>query len=193
MDYEDPGWLPSLRYAIPFVSPFLMHSPRFRDRTNPLVSMRGIILSHVVSLFALLIPLLFVAGGLERHRSAAFALLIIGDAALAAAGVSQVRRRPFDTRSETDLAAQYRGLLFIGIGLVESIALVGFVGVFVTGHLWTYLLGMALSLAGFAAIAPTRRDIERRQARLDEAGTALSLGRALTEPASGGGGASGVS
>jgi hypothetical protein len=76
-------------------------------------------------------------------------------------------------------AGAYVGVMLIGMGLAETTALLGFVGVFLTHRLWPYLLGMAFSLVGLTLIAPSREDIERRQRDLTDRRLPLSLGEAL--------------
>jgi hypothetical protein len=64
--------------------------------------------------------------------------------------------------------------------LAESAALFGFVGVFIGGSLWIYLVGLAFAVVAFWMIAPTRLDIERKQREITAAGSPLSLLDALT-------------
>ncbi|HEV8621350.1 MAG TPA: hypothetical protein VGR33_00445, partial [Actinomycetota bacterium] len=63
----------------------------------------------------------------------------------------------------------------------NSAALFGFVGVFIGGSFWLYLLGLAFALPGLALIAPTRADIERRQRQIEAQGSSLSLLDALID------------
>jgi hypothetical protein len=70
-------------------------------------------------------------------------------------------------------------LFFIGVGVASAAALWGFVGVFLGGSLWIYLVGLAFGLVGLGMIAPARRDIERRQREITAAGSPLSLLDAL--------------
>jgi len=74
--------------------------------------------------------------------------------------------------------------MFIGIGCADSVALFGFVGIFIGGTIWLYLLGLAFALPGLALIGPTRADIERRQQQIAAQGSSLSLLEALMAPPS---------
>lgn len=69
--------------------------------------------------------------------------------------------------------------MFIGIGRADSVALFGFVGIFIGGTFWLYLLGLAFALPGLALIAPTRSDIQQRQQQIAAQGSSLSLLEAL--------------
>ena len=48
-------------------------------------------------------------------------------------------------------------------------------------RLWIYLVGLSFALAGFAIIAPTRANIERKQQKIQASGSPLSLGQALLD------------
>jgi hypothetical protein len=58
-------------------------------------------------------------------------------------------------------------------------ALTALAGVLLVGSLWIYLLGFNFSLGGLVWIAPTRGDLERRQAEITASGSPLSLLDAL--------------
>ena len=91
----------------------------------------------------------------------------------------RIRRRPLPTTSPEALARHYRALFFIGLSAGADAALLGFIGVFLGGSLWIYLVGLAFGLVGLWMIAPTRSDIERRQREITAAGPPLSLLDAL--------------
>jgi hypothetical protein len=152
------------------------------------VATRRIFASIVLSLFLILIVLTFVAGSWARPgpRKVAGAILAFSSA-YGLALVLWVRARPLPTETPEKLVAGFRGAFFIGLGVAEAPALVGFAGSFITMRLWPYLIGLAVSLGLMAAIAPTRSEIERRQRQIEDAGSALSLGQLLTQrPAAGG-------
>ena len=93
--------------------------------------------------------------------------------------VRWVRSRPLDTSSPEKLAQSFMSRMFIGIGYAESAALVAFVGAFVMSTLWIYLVGLACSTVNLALVAPSHREITRRQEQICAQGSTLSLGAAL--------------
>jgi F0F1-type ATP synthase membrane subunit c/vacuolar-type H+-ATPase subunit K len=96
--------------------------------------------------------------------------------------VRWISTRPLDVRDQRALAKSYRSSLFMGIGFGEAPALIAFVLTFVTHTLWVYLLGLGFSLIGLTLIAPSPRNIRRRQDQITASGSPLSLGAALLEP-----------
>jgi O-antigen/teichoic acid export membrane protein len=137
-----------------------------------------VLLGLLVTLFLFLVPLSFVAswdGGDEGWVP--WAVIAIGIISLA--WVARIRQRPLPTTSPEALARHYRALFFIGVCAAADAALLGFVGVFLGGSLWIYLVGLAFGLVGLWMIAPTRSDIERRQREIIAAGSPLSLLDAL--------------
>jgi O-antigen/teichoic acid export membrane protein len=149
-----------------------------RVETNGLIDLRSIFLALVVALLLFLVPLSFVApwdGGDERWVP----WLVILGGILSLAWVSSIRRRPLQATSLEGLANWYRALFFVGVGMAVSAVMWGFVGVFLGGSLWIYLLGLAFGLVGLWMIAPTRTDIERKQREITAAGSSLSLLDAL--------------
>ena len=101
-------------------------------------------------------------------------------AALVLSRLPVLERRVLSAEAEARQVTIYRAVFFIGVGLSESIALWGFVGVWITERIWMYPVGLALSLVAFARMAPSRRNIDRLQRQIDEIHPDLSLGRALT-------------
>jgi hypothetical protein len=179
-DPEDPGWGVPLRSivrsAVPFVG--LLSARRRRSRRDPLTVMRSLILSEVASLFLFLIAFSFIAhwdGGDEGWVPSG----VIAVGGLAMIGIAWVRRRPVRGTTQASLVNVYRTQFFLSIGLAMIPALTSLAGVLITRSLWIYLIGLAFSLVGLAWIAPTRRDIERRQAELTASGSPLSLLDAL--------------
>jgi hypothetical protein len=180
-NHEDPGWWPSLRrlrwYPIPIVAE-MMNVRAWHKERNGLIVLRSVFLGLLVTLFLFLVPLGFVApwdGGDERWVP--WGVVVIGIVSLA--WVARIRRRPLPTTSPEALARHYRALFFIGVSAAADAALLGFVGVFLGGSSWIYLIGLAFGLVGLWIIAPTRGDIERRQREVTAAGSPLSLLDAL--------------
>jgi O-antigen/teichoic acid export membrane protein len=177
MTQEDPGWWPSLRglwwYALPIVGSVMRVRARRRE-TNGLIVLRSVFLGLIVPLLLFVVMLSFIEpwdGGDEGWVP--WVVVVIGIASLA--GLAGIRRRPLPTTSPEALARLYRAWFFIGVGVASAAALWGFVGVFLGGSLWIYLVGLAFGLIGLWMIAPTRSDIERRQREITAAGSPLSL------------------
>jgi len=155
-----------------------MNVGAWRKERNGLIVLRSVFLALLVTLFLFLVPLSFIGpwdGGDEPWVP--WAVVVIGIASLA--WVARIRRRPLPTTSPEALARHYRALFFIGVSAAADAALLGFVGVFLGGSLWIYLIGLAFGLVGLWMIAPTRSDIERRQREITAAGSPLSLLDAL--------------
>ena len=110
-----------------------------------------------------------------------FVVVVLGIGAGALVYVQAIRARRPNAESLERLAASYRALTFIGIGVAESAALIGFVGTFVMSNYWIYLVGMTFALGGLLLVGPTRREIARRQEQITAQGSPLSLVQALME------------
>lgn len=108
----------------------------------------------------------------------------IGIALLAAAGqvAHRLGRPALDCSSDAALAKTYRMRFFFGVVAAEQPALFAFVGVFLTGERWVYLVGMACALVGLATVAPTRGRVRRDQEELALSGCGRSLLGALAAP-----------
>lgn len=173
MTQEDPGWLPSLRglqWSLIPIAGQVMRARGRRKETNGLVGLRSTFLGLLGSLFFFLFAMSFITpwdGGDERWVP--WAVAAVGVFALAQ--MAWIRRRPLVTGSLEALAGSYRAGFFLGVGLAESEALFGFVGVFIGGSLWIFLVGLAFALVGFWMIAPTCLDIERKQRDITAAGS----------------------
>jgi hypothetical protein len=140
--------------------------------------MRSIFLAEVGSLFLFWIAFSFIApwdGGNEGWVPWG----VVAAGCLAIIGITLVRSKPVRGVTPTSIANAYRSQWFISFGFAMSPALFGLCGVLIRGSLWIYVPGLMFTLAGLAWIAPTRRDIERRQGELDAAGIQISLLNAL--------------
>jgi hypothetical protein len=106
----------------------------------------------------------------------------LGLAAVGLVGFSLARwasRHALDTTSAESLAKAYRSHLFLGFGVSEAPLLVGYVVTFLEQELWPYLLVSPFFIFGMRAIAPTNRNLERREQEVRAAGSPLSLRHAL--------------
>ncbi|MGH2724531.1 MAG: hypothetical protein ACRDI0_09775 [Actinomycetota bacterium] len=181
--YDDPGWGPALRRT-----PLLVLIPFLHLRAAKLGAKRGLdgltvlrmlFLYFVSALLLFLVVLAFIAepfgGDVPPWMLLAFGAVLL----LSVGGALWARARPLDASGQEALAASYRTTFFVGLAFGESAALYGFVAVFLVGGLLPYLAGLAVSVIGFAIIAPTRSNIERRQAEIAAGGSSLSLAAAL--------------
>ena len=197
MTYQDPGWravwkyLPLMVLSIPFaiLAPFaILYGRRLLGRNvDGITRLRALFVQLQMPLVGFLVVLYFISR--EKGATASgfswFPLLVIAVGFYELGGLFWLRSdrwlrskraQPLTPRTA---AGAYVGAFFIGIGLALTPALVGFVGVFMTGELSSYLLGLAFAVPGFLFIAPTQADMERRQRQLNERGMSFSLGEAL--------------
>jgi hypothetical protein len=181
-DYEDPGWRAAIRGVGWFLFPIAqIWSPGRTSAEDELISLRRAYVGIVDSLFLFLVAFTFISpwdGGSEGWIP--IAVVAIGTYCLVA--VLLLSRRPLDTQSPRHLASSYRAMFFIGVGMATSAALFGICGIFIGGSLWIYLISLPFALGGLAIIAPTRANIERKQAQIQTLGSPLSLGQALLAP-----------
>ncbi len=96
--------------------------------------------------------------------------------------VRYLASRPLTGVDGAAVAAQYVSIVFIQVGVAEAAALVGFVATFIEGWKVPYALGLAFAMAGFFELAPSKRNIERRQEQLDAQGVPVNLLRELMGP-----------
>jgi F0F1-type ATP synthase membrane subunit c/vacuolar-type H+-ATPase subunit K len=140
----------------------------------------------VVTLASFLVTVFFLTDPADRWRADLeqdWALwILVAGAAASLLGVGWARGRPLSGTTPQALLGSYNTRFWVGMAFAESAALIGFIVVFVTKRMWPYLAGLAVSLAGFAMIAPTARSIGRDEGRLRAAGSPVSLWDALTLP-----------
>jgi F0F1-type ATP synthase membrane subunit c/vacuolar-type H+-ATPase subunit K len=185
MDYEDPGWEPVLKRIswglIPIIGPLLIL--RRRRPADGLTTIRLIYLGIVVALWLLVVVLLFIVPSDRWFATdqVGWVLMVVVAGLISLAGVQWVRSRPLDVTSAASLGATYRGNFFVGIGLAEGAALVGFVTTFFADAFWPYLIGLLFSNIGMVLIGPSKREIARRQGQIQGHGSPLSLGKVLKD------------
>jgi hypothetical protein len=92
--------------------------------------------------------------------------------------------RSLDVSDAAKLAASYRVHLFLAFALNEIPLLIAFILCFLRGEWWPYLFDLPFFLVGMAIIAPSRNNLARRQRRIQEQGSGLSLLRAIAYPGS---------
>lgn len=72
--------------------------------------------------------------------------------------------------------------MFVGIGLAETPVILGLLAALLLGEWWVFVPGLAFGLWGLARVAPSRRNIERREEQLRSTGQTLSLLESLRLP-----------
>ncbi|MEX2458959.1 MAG: hypothetical protein WD770_08240 [Actinomycetota bacterium] len=181
MSYDDPGWMPAIKRAWRYILFPAWPVQRPRPGDNPLIALRTVFLSSLLALAVVGNVLTFVEpDGPPRFGTlhwfiAAYA--VVGSVG----GVAWARRRSIVVTDVQTVAGSYRGLVLISFGLAHSVALMGFVLVFITGYRWTFAAGLGVALPLLALVAPTRADIERRQRQVTAAGSAVSVSRAVQD------------
>jgi ribose/xylose/arabinose/galactoside ABC-type transport system permease subunit len=94
-----------------------------------------------------------------------------------------ISARSLDLSDAAKLAASYRVQLFLAFALNEIPLLIAFIVCFLRGEWWPYLFDLPFFLVGMTIIAPGRNNLARRQRRIQEQGSGLSLVRAIAYPA----------
>jgi hypothetical protein len=185
MDYDDPGWESIVKRIslglIPVIGPLLIL--RRRQQADGLTAIRFIYAGIVLALWLVPIVLLFIVPT-DRWFATdrpGWLVAVVAAGVISLAFVQWTRSRPLDATSPGRLAATYRGTFFIGIGVAEASALVGFVATVVSDSLWPYFIGLAFSTSGLLLVGPSKREITRRQEQVQAQGSPLSLGRVLMD------------
>lgn len=173
---DDPGWPLSPMLLVPGLGVRLAQR---RAAGDGLVLLRLVFVMFVFALVMFGVVLLFVDLS-EGSSVGLFAAVVVADGT-GSTIVASMHRRPLDCSSEAALADSYRTRFFLRIALAESAALLGFVGVFLTGARWLYLLAVMFTAVGFARAAPTRRALQREGDELAMLGCGRSLVAALRQ------------
>jgi hypothetical protein len=87
--------------------------------------------------------------------------------------------RPLDASSDAALRTSYFRKFFIQVGLGEVPFFLGIAAIALTGHFWLYFVGAAFSVVVYIRFAPTARNIDRIQRKIDLTGSQCSLRQAL--------------
>jgi hypothetical protein len=178
--YVDPGWGRGLTSTLTLRGAFRTLKTR-KAPADGLVAMRAVFVGLVLAVWLMLFVLTQILVGVEPRGLGPWPYVVGAVGAAGLAEVLRLRTRPLDGSDPVRVALMYRNSFFIGIGFSESAAIVGVVASLLTARLWLYVLGLAFSTVGFTLLAPTRRDIARRQDELRALGSTVSLGRALQQ------------
>jgi cytochrome bd-type quinol oxidase subunit 2 len=156
-----------------------------RDGVIPLRELRSTVLGYAFSLLIVL-GVLLALGPFEPDQSTVGWLVFGGASIVSLVLLVQVRRssRAWLVAASTEEMADrsYSQRLNLCVVYSVSIALTGFVVVFLHDDLVTYLIGLPISLALLAWIAPRRADIAALQEEIAGSGSPVNLWDALTTP-----------
>lgn len=178
---DDPGWPLSfsvLLGTLPVINIFMRR--RMSTQTDGLLAMRQIFLSFTVALvlFGVVLAALYPSSTPPENPPT----VITAGLLVVSAAASMLARRfeqPLTCTDDAHLAMSYRTRFFLRIAFAEQVALMGFVGFFLTYAWWPYPAGVAVTALGFARAAPTKANLARDQEVLSQAGCPRSLVRAL--------------
>ena len=178
MSGEDPGWGSPWKMLLMLLPGGVRLAARGASDGLQLLRMVFVSFSSAIVLFA--VVLLLIGGGqVEDGPSPGPWGLGLAAYGVAALGATRLIERPLACDSDMALANSYRTRFFVRLAFSESVALFGFVLVFMVGPVWLYLLGAAFTAVGFARLAPTRANLERDQEALQAAACGRSLVGAL--------------
>lgn len=172
---DDPGWRSSKSMLVPGLG---VRRAQAEGSANALQMLRLLFTSFVTTLVLIGLVVLFIGGSVATGSGGPSPPLVAaGVVAFGLVSVVAPRliERPLDCSSEVALLTGYRTRFFLRIAFAEAAALVGFVGVFLSGEAWMYPLGALFTAVGFIRVAPTSRNLERDQEALNLAGCGLSL------------------
>ncbi|HYI60213.1 MAG TPA: hypothetical protein VEW93_00240 [Acidimicrobiales bacterium] len=163
---DDPGWRPGSRDG----------------RPDGLVALRFVFLSIAWGLVLVGVVVgLLVAGSEPAVEDLSPWAMAAAVAAVGAAGLLLVRFGPvrLDCADELALARSWRSRFFARTAASEAAALVGFLGVVLTGAPALYGLGLLFTMAGLAVSGPLRANLIRDQEALALRGCPIALVPAL--------------
>lgn len=178
MNGEDPGWGSPWKMLLVLLPGGARMAARGSTDGLHLLRMLFMSFASAIVLFGVVLLLL---GDSEIEDAPSPGPWALGLAAygIVALVATRLLERPLACDSDVALANSYRTRFFLRLAFSESVALVGFVLVFVVGPVWLYFLGAAFTAVGFARLAPTRGNLERDQEALQAAGCGRSVIGAL--------------
>lgn len=172
---DDPGWFTLADVLVSFV-PGLGLIRAMRGKRHFLQQLRTTFSAFASAVVMIGFVAVFAAPEVTDSATpaagVAMGVAAIGVGTLFVPGVVQV---PLNGSSPSALLGSYRARFFVHLAYAEAAALLGFIGVFMTGQWWIYLLGAVFTFLGFLRLAPTEPNLRRDQEELNEAGCGLSL------------------
>lgn len=147
---------------------------------NGLTVLRQLFLSFSSALVLITVVAVILStsiGHVDPPTSVSMTIVIVVGLASLIAG--RRARRELDCRTDRTLADSYRQRFFLRLAFAESAALIGFAISIAIGPWWAYFVALAFTVAGFARLAPTRRNLTLDQQHLGANGCHRSLADAL--------------
>jgi hypothetical protein len=144
--------------------------------------MRTIFISTIVS-WALFFMILAILDEPSSPAARWFPILVVAIGLLSWTLIVVWRRRPLNATSPSTVSAGFQRIAMVGYALAETPVLLGFIGFFVTGELWVYLIGVPFGLVGFRLAGPTAANLRRWQGQLRSGGLSIRLVETLSSSA----------
>lgn len=179
----DPGWGPAWRRVSRFwFSPWRARRREVVTDADGLAVTRMSFLTYCFALVALGVFAALRGSVFEATDRLGLVVVVVAVGLLGLAIAEWFGQRPLATAGEVELAGSYRHRFFVQTTSAQLPAFAGFAAT-VFGGPWTvYLIGFALSMVGFARLAPTVARLKREQEQLTAVGCRLSLVAALRRP-----------
>lgn len=184
---DDPGWAITWRALLWMLVPRVGLQRQIKrakeGQADALLVLRQIFVSFCLMIAVLGVVLLVLYPGSEKPADAptgvAIGLLVVGAATVV---VGRLAERPLDCTDDETLASSYRVRFFLRVAFSNAVALIGFVGFFLTYAWWNYPIGAAIAAMGLRRAAPTSARLAANQEELATRGCGLSLVHALQQP-----------
>ncbi|MFN2593929.1 MAG: hypothetical protein ABR579_03455 [Actinomycetota bacterium] len=183
----DPGWEPALSHGGQLVLialfPFaivMMAGNNLRYGIGGLTRVRRLYLASFLTL-GLLVAIAAAAASrtFPDPQLDWWPVFLIPGALFEVLLVFWINRRPLDAGNEENPRLTYTAWFMLGFVFTLSIAIFGFVLVFLTGRLAPMLASLPFAVVAALFNAPTRASLVRRQEGVERSGSSLSLIEAL--------------
>lgn len=180
----DPGWGPAWRRVSRFwFSPWRARRREVVTDADGLAVIRMWFLTYCFALVALGVFAALRGSVFEETDRFGLAVAVVAAVGLLGLAIAEgFGKRPLATASEAELAGSYRHRFFVQTTSAQLPAFAGFAATVFGGRWTVYLVGFALSMVGFARLAPTVARLKREQQQLSAVGCRLSLVAALRRP-----------
>lgn len=181
---DDPPWFTASTFITVLVPTLAIR--RAQDgRSSPLEGLRLVFTSFAVAIVLIgVVVLVLAAGGSESETNPPTTAVAAGVAVFGLLTLLAPRLlvQPLDCSSDGVLVGSYRTRFFLCTAFANAASLVGFVGFFLTGQPWIYLIGVPFTVVGMVRTMPSRRNIVRDAETIATAGCGRDLLRLLARP-----------
>lgn len=176
-EFADPGWRP----AVPLIGRIL--SGRGPEGPILLVMRAGVLLLGAVAASSAIFALVFGAGSRDPRIDSVVARILISAAMGASAiGISLTGTGGPDLESEGHLAVSVFAITMRRVVYAAAMGPAGLMISWLAGDASYVIFGTGLALLLLAVAGPTSKRITHFQEEVDEAGSGLSVIRALHRP-----------